>query len=152
MKWGQRWFSPANAALNTDGVLLHKRLFDVAILALLRIFYYTLMRQYVIDELRLDDYEKIKAWMDETYGPPSVPGIYWIPVDDALLSEVQAEHTTCRPFYFTIELEQDHLSCELLIRTRKTLKCDCMAYASKEQRDWIIQFADTIFERQGVVF
>ena len=110
------------------------------------------MRQYVIDELRLEDYEKIKTWLDDTFGSPSVPGIYWIPLDDQLLSQVQAEHTACQPFYFALELEPDRLSCELLIRTRKSLKCACMAYASTAQRDWIIQFADSIFERQGVIF
>ncbi|MBU0991630.1 MAG: hypothetical protein KJ737_03960 [Proteobacteria bacterium] len=110
------------------------------------------MRQYVIDELRVTDYEKIKAWLDENYGEAKIPGIYWIPVSSSLLNDIQLSHRECQPHYFAIEIESNRLSCELLIRTPKTLKCSCVAYASKKQRDWIIQFADSILEKLGVVF
>ena len=104
------------------------------------------MKQYVIDELRPDDYKKIKDYLEEHFGPSTVDGIYWIPLDEDLLSEVQAEHAECRPFYFAIDLEPNLMACEFLIRTRTKVRCSCIRYATERQRNWIVQFADTVFE------
>ena len=105
------------------------------------------MKQYVIDELRPDDYKKLKDYLDKNFGPSAVEGVYWIPLDEDLLSEVQAEHTECRPFYFAIDLEPNLLVCELLVRTRNKVRCSCINYATEKQRNWIINFSDSIFEK-----
>ena len=44
------------------------------------------MKQYVIDELRPEDHKKIKAYLEENFGPASVAGIYWIPLAEDMLS------------------------------------------------------------------
>ena len=44
------------------------------------------MKQYVIDEIRLQDCAKIKAYLDETFGDSGIDGLYWLPVEDAMLS------------------------------------------------------------------
>ena len=105
------------------------------------------MKQYVIDELRIEDYEKIRTYLDEHLGPCGIDGIYWLPLDSSILNKTQAEHSECRPFYFVIELEPARLSCELLVRTKNTVRCSCMAYATKKQRNWLIELIDTIFSR-----
>jgi len=64
------------------------------------------MRQYRIDELRPGEYEKIKSYMDDRFGPSAVDGLYWVPLEDGLLDDVQRTHTDCRPFYFAVELDQ----------------------------------------------
>lgn len=110
------------------------------------------MRQYVVDELRAEDHRKIKAFLDEKYGESPLLGVYRIPLDLSLLSDTQASHRDCQPFCFSIDLEPDRISFEFLIRSPKQLKCSCTAYATKAQREWIIQFADSIFEQEGIVF
>ena len=103
------------------------------------------MKQYVIDELRPADYQTIKAYMDENYGSSEIEGIYWIPIDREYLSVVQAEHAECGPHYVVMVLEQNMLACEFLVRTKHKIRCTCMGYADEVQRNWIIRFADSIF-------
>jgi hypothetical protein len=105
------------------------------------------MKQYVIDELRYTDYEKIKDYLDTHFGGSGVANIYWIPIDGDLLTPDQAEHTDCHPLYFGMELQDTRLSCELLIRTRNRMKCTCMAYADTRQRNWLMDCLDAIFEK-----
>ena len=104
------------------------------------------MKQYVIDELRPVDFEKIKKHMDENYGSSEIDGIYWIPVDRQYLTSEQAEHTDCGPHYTVMVLEQNMLACEFLVRTKNRVRCSCMGYANEVQRNWIIRFADNIFD------
>ena len=108
------------------------------------------MRQYVIDELRPQDYEAVKSYLDENLTPSGVEGIYWIPLDQDILTKVQAEHTDCRPFYFAIALEQNLIAFELLVRTKNRMRCTCMGYATEKQRNWLIGFADSIFTELGI--
>ena len=108
------------------------------------------MKQYVVDELRLDDYQKLKKYLEESFDPGAIDGIYWVPLEDTLLTRAQAEHMECHPLCFAIELESDKLSCELLIRTRNRIRCSCIDYATEKQRNWIVRFVDTIFERLDI--
>jgi len=108
------------------------------------------MKQYTIDDLRLAEYEKIKTYLDENVGPSKMDGIYWIQLDENILTNIQAEHKECQPFYFAIDIGPNAVSCELLIRSRSTIKCNCTSYATESQRNWIIQFADAIFEKLGI--
>ena len=105
------------------------------------------MKQYVIDELRPEDYNKIKKYFDETYGSAEMGGIYWVPIAIEVLTEIQHEHTDCQPFYFAIDLGEDRLALELLVRTKNRIRCDCIGYASKDQRNWIMGALDAIFEK-----
>ncbi len=109
------------------------------------------MRQYRIDDLRVEDHEKIKGWLEETFERASVAGVYWVPVEEALLTELQASHVDCLPMYMTVVLEEDHLSGELLLKTRKKMKCDCMGYADRDQRNRFIDMIDTALERLGII-
>ncbi len=105
------------------------------------------MKQYVIDELRLGEYEKIKTYLDDSFDPASMDGIYWIPLDQDILTEVQAEHTKCQPFYFAIDIEPNFMACELLVRSKNMIRCGCIAYATEKQRNWIIRVVDSIFDK-----
>ena len=109
------------------------------------------MKQYVIDEIRLPDYQKIKNYLDETLGDSGVEGLYWLPLEEELQSEVQKAHPSCAPFYMALELEENRLSGELLIRTRSRVRCDCIHYADGRQRDWLIRTVDAIFEKLEII-
>ena len=104
------------------------------------------MKSYVIDDLRFHDYQKIKAYADEHFDSSGVNGIYWIPLDPDVLDETQATHKCCQPFYFAIDLEFNQIACEFLVRTQNRIRCDCMAYATEHQRNWLIRFIDGLFD------
>ena len=89
--------------------------------------------------------------MDRNYGPSGMDGIYWIELDQEILSDIQKDHKECRPFYIAVDLEPDKMSCELLIRTRNKIRCRCIHYATEAQRNWIIQRIDAIFEENGII-
>lgn len=110
------------------------------------------MRQYVIDELRYEDYTKLKDYLGTEFGASSFGGIYWVPLDQDLLTSEQKSHTECQPYYVAVDLSETALSCELLVRTRKKLRCDCMAYANENQRNWIVNFIDSVFEKNNLLF
>jgi len=109
------------------------------------------MKQYQIDEIRLDDYSKIKEYIDQSYGPPDLSTVYWIPLPEHLYDAEQAKHSTCHPLYFVIDLEESCLTCEFLIRTRNRIRCDCIRYANEQQVAYLISFIDRIFEVTGVM-
>jgi len=109
------------------------------------------MKQYQIDEIRLDDYPKIKDHMDQNYGPADLGTVYWVPLPEHLYDNVQVKHATCHPLYFVIELEESCLTCEFLIRTRNRVRCDCIKYANEKQLAYFISFTDRIFEIVGVM-
>jgi len=103
------------------------------------------MKQYVIDELRAGDYETLKTYLNDHFGPAALDVIYWIPIDPDILTDVQIDHAACRPYYFAIDLDQTRLSCELLVRTKRRVRCSCIDYATEAQRNWLIDLIDTIF-------
>lgn len=104
------------------------------------------MKQYVIDELRPGEVDKIKTWLDENFGRSAVDGIYWVPLEAASLSREQADHLSCQPHCFAVALEEHQLSCEFLIRTQNRVHCTCMGYADEMQCLQIIRFADALFK------
>ena len=108
------------------------------------------MKQYVIDEIRSEDYNKIKKHLDQTYGPAEMDDIYWVPLATEVLTEIQHEHSDCQPFYFAIDLEQNRFALEFLVRTKNRVRCVCIAYASQEQRNWIMGLVEAIFEKLNI--
>lgn len=109
------------------------------------------MKQYVVDEIRPQDYEKLKGYLDGTFGESGLGGLYWVPVDETVLSEVQKAHTACAPFFIALELSPDRLSGELLVRTRSRVRCDCIHYADARQRDWLVRTVDAIFDQLDII-
>jgi len=109
------------------------------------------MKQYVIDEIRLQDCETLKKYLDETFGDSGVDGLYWLPLDNALLTDVQKSHSACAPFFMALELGEDRLAGEFLVRTRRRVRCDCINYGDARQRDWLIETMDAIFEKLKII-
>ena len=109
------------------------------------------MKQYVIDELRLEDYGKLKKYLDDTFEVDTLEGLYWLKINDTLLGPVQKQHQDCQPFYLAMELEEHRLTCELLVRTRNRIRCNCIAYADKVQFEWAVQLIDNIFKDLAII-
>jgi hypothetical protein len=108
------------------------------------------MKQYVIDGLRPQDHDRLKAYLDEHALAAGIVGIYWLPIDASVLTPVQTNHRDCAPHVFALKLEQNALACELLVRTRKHIRCDCMAYANENQRNWLMDLTDAVLEKLAI--
>jgi len=108
------------------------------------------MKQYVVDELRPSDFNKIKEFLDRSYESSDLGYLYWLRLADEILAPVQIQHKACYPFYFAVELEPDRIIFELLVRTKNRIRCDCMAYATEDQRNWLIRSVDAVFSRLNI--
>jgi len=108
------------------------------------------MRLYLIDELRPDDYKKLKAYLDEHLESSPVGGIYWLKLDKEILTDIQNSHKDCHPHIFALMLEETRLSSEFLVRIKTKVQCDCMAYATLTQRIWLMEQVDAVFEKLDI--
>lgn len=104
------------------------------------------MKQYVIDQLRPQDHQLVKAYLDEKAEKAVFEGLYWVDFPEDLLTTLQAGHESCHPFYFAVNLSEEKVEFELLVRSRRIIRCNCIAYATPAQRDYIIRFADEMLE------
>ena len=68
------------------------------------------MKQYVIDELRSADYQALKKYLDEHYGPAALKGIYWIPLAAKVLTAVQQAHRACQPHCVAVDLDPNRIT------------------------------------------
>lgn len=105
------------------------------------------MKQYMIDQLREGDFHKLENYLNSHAEASDLPGIYWLPISAELYENTQQEHKDCQPFYFAVNLDRRAISFELLVRTRKRLHCSCIQYASQKQREYILDYADELFEK-----
>ena len=102
------------------------------------------MRQYMVDELRRQEVERIRAYLEKHCDLGGIDNIYWLNIPDDLLSPVQYEHRECRPFSAAVELGKNWVKFEMLIRSRVRIRCKCIHYASGDQQALILRFADKL--------
>lgn len=104
------------------------------------------MRQYQLDEIRRADIPRVKDYLQDHAQASSLDGIWWVDLPEDLLSPEQFDHRDCRPFRFAVELGDDFVRFEFLIRSRQTMRCACIGYATRPQREFILAFADRLVE------
>ncbi len=109
------------------------------------------MKQYVIDEIRSEDYNEIKSYLDSNLGEPELGNLYWLPLAEEVLTPMQVSHESCQPLFVALELEPERLVCELLVRTRQRIRCECISYATESQRNWIVGSIDAFLEKLGII-
>ncbi len=102
------------------------------------------MRQYLLDEIRRADIPRVRDYLQDHAQAARLEGIWWVDLPEDLLSPEQFSHQDCRPFRFAVELGDDFVRFEFLIRSRQTMRCACIGYASRGQRDFILAFADRL--------
>ncbi len=108
------------------------------------------MRQLVLDEISRGDLPRLREYLNDHATAAKLDGIWWVDLPEDLLSPTQYEHRECRPFRFAIELGDDFVRCEFLIRSRETMRCACIDYATRAQRDFILAYADRLVEDLGL--
>ncbi len=100
------------------------------------------MKQYVIDQLREEDHQRIHEFLKKNADATVFSDVFWLNIPEDLYTDTQKEHPECPPFYFAVNLSEDRVDFELLIRSRQILRCSCIRYADSRQRDYILDYAD----------
>lgn len=108
------------------------------------------MRQYLLDEISRGDIPRIRDYLNEHALAAGLEDIWWVDLNEDLLSSEQFAHQACRPFRFAVELGQNFVRFEFLIRSRQTMRCACIGYATRQQRDFIMAFADRLVDDLAV--
>jgi len=100
------------------------------------------MKSFIIDEISKKDMEKIRQFLKENSLKSSLDAIFWVSLPEDILNEEQYSHETCKPHVFAVELGQDWVKMEFLIRNLSDMKCTCTGYCTRQQRDFILNFAE----------
>ncbi|MDD3553970.1 MAG: hypothetical protein PHC35_05560 [Deltaproteobacteria bacterium] len=110
------------------------------------------MRQYVIDELRPSEIDRIRTYLAKHCEMSDLDDFYWLLLPEDTLSEVQKGHVaSCGPFGVGVQIGRDRLVIEFLVRSRKKIRCNCIAFANHSQRDFILAFADELVKFNNIV-
>ncbi len=104
------------------------------------------MKQYVIDQLREEDHQAITEFLKKNADPTVFSDVFWLNIPENLYTDTQKEHSECPPFYFAVNLSEERVDFELLIRSRQILRCSCIHYADRRQREYILNYADQMLE------
>ena len=86
------------------------------------------MRQFLIDELSREERANIDSYLKRTLKPGLLEGVFWLEIPGDLLARPQQGHEECGPFYFAVELGEDFLRLELLVRSQTNLHCKCITH------------------------
>ncbi len=108
------------------------------------------MRQYVVDELRPQEVERIRRYVEDTCEPAGIGGIYWLRMPEDLLSPTQYEHKPCQPHCSAIEIGDRYIKFEMLVRSRMKIRCQCVQMATLQQRNFILAFADKMLDELAI--
>jgi len=104
------------------------------------------MRQYLLDEISRADIPRVRDYLQDHALASSLEDLWWVDLPEDLLSPEQFAHPDCRPFRFAVELGDNFVRFEFLIRSEQTMRCACIGYATRSQRDFILAFADRLVE------
>ena len=99
------------------------------------------MRSYCIDEFVPGELERLAERLDNMELSAGMEDLYWLPVPQNLLTPLQKQHEgECGPYVMALELLDESLRLELLVRARNKLRCDCVAYADHKLVDHMIGY------------
>lgn len=111
------------------------------------------MRIYTIDQLSKEDTARIQERLNDMELRAGIEGIYWLPVPADMLSPTQSEHReNCGPYCLALELDEQALHLELLVRGLGRISCQCVAFASVELRNHMIAFVEDMLRELSISF
>jgi hypothetical protein len=108
------------------------------------------MRQYSIDELRSNEIKTIRKYLEKRCDKSALGNILWLNMPEDCLTHEQKSHKSCAPHVAAIEILEDAVVFEMLIRSRNQMRCSCIGFASEKQRDYILKFIDKMIEDTGL--
>ncbi|MFV0436547.1 MAG: hypothetical protein ACK5PS_04035 [Desulfopila sp.] len=108
------------------------------------------MRQIVIDELSPQERDNIDSYLKRTLSAGPMIGLYWLTLPADLYAPAQQGHEDHGPFHLAVEVEQSQVRFELLVRSRSHLHCSCIAHASSDQRQFLLDFIDQMLKEEMI--
>jgi len=107
--------------------------------------------QFKVDKLSKDEVKRLEEVLQQKTRPSPLGGLFWIEIPFEKLAPVQKEHLkSCGPHYFAVELGEDFISFEFLVRNFNRVRCDCITPATPEQKLFLLDWAKRIFALAGV--
>jgi hypothetical protein len=98
------------------------------------------MRSYLIDEISLSDLGKIEEFLKVRAIRSGLGKIFWVALPPHLLSPEQAQHSRCQPHVFATELGLNWIKLEFFVRSMNGVGCECQAYCTREQEQFVLQW------------
>ncbi|WP_027186713.1 hypothetical protein [Desulfovibrio cuneatus] len=109
------------------------------------------MRTYTIDQLNAQDITAITKHLQGLGLGAGLEGLFWLPVALEHLSPTQQEHAAkCGPYALGLEVTEDALHLELLVRARNAMRCECIATAPPALRQHIMDYLDAMLVELGI--
>lgn len=109
------------------------------------------MRSIVLDEISSQDTDRLLEHLSEHLEASALSGVFWLPLPDDLLGPEQHGHAeNCGPHRVALVVEEGSLRLELLIRAKNAMRCSCVDYASKPQRDFLMRWLDDLVQELGI--
>jgi len=105
------------------------------------------MRHFVIDQLSREERQAVLDYLRLNCQPGPINALFWLALPENLLAAGQIEHDGCGPFYLAIEVGEENVAFELLVRSKSTLHCSCIAYANRAQREYLLEFIDAMIDK-----
>lgn len=111
------------------------------------------MRTYTIDQLETTDIAAISSRLNSMELQAGLEGVYWLPVPQAMLTPLQTEHSErCGPYCLALEVEENSLHMELLVRGMGRISCQCLCFASETLRNHMIAYLEDMLRELGISF
>ncbi len=103
------------------------------------------MREYVVSELDPGQVKALEDYLTSQGMGAGLEHLYWLPVP--VLSDLQSAHAAaCGPYVVALDVAEDSLRMELLVRARNALHCDCIAMADARQCAALIEHLHTLLQ------
>lgn len=109
------------------------------------------MRYYVVDDINEDHLKLLADTLKDRGLASSMPGLFWLPIPEKLLSPIQKDHLAeCGPYAAALEIVRDGLKLELLARARGRMRCECVSYAPPALRDHLMDQVNALLDELGI--
>ena len=109
------------------------------------------MRQYHIDELQPEDIARFVKSLEDNGMTGIMEGLYWLEMPKEMLNEEQVDHfDECGPYVMGIEIGEDWVRLELLVRAKNRMRCSCVTYANTKQRDYGMDALDGMLKELDI--
>lgn len=94
--------------------------------------------------------EKIEGYLKKNATGSEMEKVFWVELPKDILTEIQYSHRDCKPHVFAVELVGKSIKLELFTRSLRGLSCECQAYASQQQREFIFNYVENMINRLGI--
>lgn len=109
------------------------------------------MRNYLLEDIYDEDLTKIVEALKELELAGPIEDIFYLPLPEELLHDVQKDHASeCGPYFMALEVMENCLKVELLVRAQNKIRCECVSYATPEQRNHMLDYIDQFIIDLGV--